>query len=202
MNTRSTQKGFTFVETIVVLAIFSFLSLAIINSVVSFYKFNGYAVAQSYQIQNARRGMEVLIRDIREMAYADDGTFPLAEMTDHRISFYSDIDRDDSVEFIIYEVASTTLEKRVYNATGTPPSYSTTTADELFTLSEYVQNLSQGSTTFAYYDVNGLLATSTTNITDIRYIEAQIIVNIDPVRNPGEFLLRSSAALRNLKDNL
>jgi hypothetical protein len=31
---------------------------------------------------------------------------------------------------------------------------------------------------------------------------AKIIVNIDPVRDPGEFMLKSSAALRNLKPNL
>ena len=196
------KRGFTFVEVIVVTALFSLLSLAVFNAIASFYKFNAYTVAQAYQVQQARRGMEILVRDIREMTYADDGTFPLAEMEDHRITFYSDIDRDDSVELVIYELASTTLEKYVYNATGTPATYSTTTPDEVVILSEYVQNLDQGTTTFAYYDTDGLPKTATTTVTDIRYVAARIIVNIDPIRDPGEFMLRSSAALRNLKDNL
>jgi hypothetical protein len=51
---------------------------------------------------------------------------------------------------------------------------------------------------FVYYDEDGKKATATTTATDIRYVGVNIIVNIDPVRDPGEYSLRSSAALRNL----
>lgn len=190
----------TLVEAIVVVSLFTLLMLAVMESIVSFYRFNAYTIAQAYQVNNARRGMEVLVRDLREMIFADDGTFPIAIMDDHHVGFYSDIDHDDSVEYVEYEVATTTLEKRVYNATGVPPTYDTSAPDEVYVLSEYVQNLVQGASTFVYYDAEGLPSIPTSSITDIRYIEAQIIVNIDPVRDPGEFMLRSSAALRNLKD--
>jgi len=49
-----------------------------------------------------------------------------------------------------------------------------------------------------YYDAEGSLATATSTVTDIRYVGVSIIVNIDPVRDPGQYMLRSSAALRNL----
>jgi hypothetical protein len=65
-----------------------------------------------------------------------------------------------------------------------------------------VQNGLQATSTFFYYDVNGTAVTNSSNITDVRYVEAQIIVNIDPIRDPGQFMLRSSAALRNVKENL
>ena len=190
------------VEMVVLLYIFTILSLVILNSIASFYRYNAYTIAQSYQVSNARRGVELLVRDMREMIYADDGSFPLVNMSTSSISFYSDIDRDDSVEFVDYQLIGTTLYKYVYDAVGSPPSYSTTTPSEVYTLSEYVQNNNQDVDIFTYYAIDGDEANATTTVTDIRYINVEVIVNIDPVRDPGEFSLRSSASLRNLKENL
>jgi Tfp pilus assembly protein PilW len=192
-------RGFTLVETVMTVAIYTLVIFAIFQSVTAFYTYNAYAIAQSYQVNTARHGMEILVRDIREMTYADDGTFPLAIMEPNKVGFFSDVDRDNSVEYIEYELLTTLLEKRIYNAVGNPPVYETA-PDETHILSEYVQNVGQGIPTFTYYDKNGAIATSGTTVTDIVYIEAQIIVNVDPVRDPGEFMLRSSAALRNLKE--
>lgn len=197
---KTTNKGFTFVEMIVVIGISTIVMFAIMQSIATFYRFNAYSFAQSYQVQTARRGMDILVRDIREMTFADDGTFPLAITEDNKIGFFSDVDRDHSVEYIEYELATTTLEKRIYGAIGNPPVYSST-PEETHILSIYVQNLLQAVPTFTYYDSSGTAATASTSATDIVYVEAQIIVNIDPVRDPGEFSLRSSAALRNLKEN-
>ena len=191
--------GFTLIEMIVVISLFTIVSLIITDGIVTFYKMNGYAMAQSYQVSHARQGLNQLVQDFREMTFADDGTFPLAVMSNNKVGFYSDIDRDASVEYIEYELSSTTLYKRIYNATGTPPVYRTT-PDATTTVSEYVQNKIQNYPIFVYYDESGHAATGTTTITDIRYIAVNLIVNIDPVRDPGEFSLRSSAALRNLKN--
>jgi len=193
--------GMSLVEMLVFLSIFTILSLVVLNSIASFYRYNAYTIAQSYQITNARRGVELLVRDMREMIYADDGSFPLVDTSTSSISFYSDIDRDDSVEFVVYDLIGTNLYKYVYNAVGNPPSYSTTTPDEVQTISKYVQNNNQGTDIFTYYLENGDEATATSSVTDIRYIDVKVIVNIDPVRDPGEFTLRSSASLRNLKEN-
>jgi type II secretory pathway pseudopilin PulG len=195
------KRGLSLVEAIVVIAMFSVLMFAITSAVTTFYRSNSYTVEQAYEVNNARRGLELLIRDMREMTFADNGTFPLVTMDDNDITFYSDVDRDDSVELVSYQLSSTTLYKYVYNATGSPPTYSTTTPDETYIVSEYVRNIDQGTSTFRYFDESVSPATATTTITDVRYIEANIIVNIDPNRNPGEFTLRSSTALRNLKSN-
>jgi prepilin-type N-terminal cleavage/methylation domain-containing protein len=194
--------GFTLVETIVVVALFTIISLAVLESIVMFYRVNWYTIAQADQVSTARQGMDQLVRDLREMTFSDDGTFPLVVTEGYRVGFYSDIDRDDSVEYVEYRLStSTVLEKRIYNATGTPPVYhSTGTPDSLYTVSEYVQNNLQSTPVFVYYEINGNPATATTTITDIRYVELSIIVNIDPIRDPGEFMLRSSASLRNLKN--
>jgi hypothetical protein len=136
------------------------------------------------------------------MITAEDGTWPLAIIEPHRMGYYSDTDQDDSVEYVLYELTGTTLTKSVFNPSGTPVSYNLTTPDEVQTLSTYVQNINQSTSTFSYFDNGGNQLTSTSPILDVRYIRSQLIVNIDPIRNPGEFMLRSSLAPRNLKDNL
>ncbi len=80
--------------------------------------------------------------------------------------------------------------------------YDFTTPDEELILSEYVQNIEQATTTFFYFDSNNVELDSSSLLTDVRYIKTQIIVNIDPIRSPGEFMLRTGIAPRNLKDNL
>lgn len=186
---------------LVVLTLFSVISLVIFNAIASFYRYNAYTVAQSYQVEHARRGVELLVRDMREMTFADNGAFPLVAMGTSSVSFYSDIDRDFSVELVEYELTDTTLYKRIYNATGSPPEYDDT-EDETITISEYVQNGLQDLPIFTYYDGDGAVLAPSGTVTDVRYVDVHLIVNIDPVRDPGEFMLRSSASLRNLKESL
>lgn len=203
MKINSYNQGFTLVETIMVVGIYVIMLLVISTSVVNLYKTNGYNLAQSYEIDQARRGLQTLIGDAREMTYADDGTFPVAVMEDHRFGFYSDVDNDPAIEYVLYELSSTTIFKRTYNPTGNPPVYNLATPNTVETLSEYVQNNLQATSTFSYFDSAGLLLTSTSSLlTDVRYIETKIIVNIDPFRSPGEFLLKSGVSPRNVKDNL
>lgn len=193
------SRGFTFVEMIVVLALFSVLSIAIANSIVTFYRANAYTLEQAYEINSARRALELMTRDAREMTFGDDGTYPLAVMGTNTIAFYSDIDRDNSVEYVRYVLSTTTLYKYIYNATGTPVVYGTTTPSETIVVSEYVRNNSQATSTFRYYIEGGSAATATSTVTDVRYILTTLIINVDPNRSPGEFTLRTTAAPRNLK---
>ena len=203
MKAPNQQQGMSLAELLVTVSLFTLLMLVVTNGIQQMYVYNAYTFAQAYQVQNARLGMKAFIRDVREMTFADDGTFPLAVMETDRIGFYSDIDRDDSVEYVEFTYsASTTIVKEIYNATGSPPVYDTSSPDETITLSRYVQNDLQATSTFFYYDESGAAVTDPNDLTDVRYIEAQIIVNIDPIRDPGQFMLRSSAALRNVKENL
>jgi type II secretory pathway pseudopilin PulG len=205
-NSALPSHGMTLVETVVVIAISTLLMLVITYSIQSLYKANSYTYAQAYEIDNARKGIVQWTRDVREMTYSEDGTFPLAVSEPHRIGFYSDVDRDESVEYVEYTLStttgSTTLMKNVYRAFGNPPTYSFATPTEKYKMSEFVQNRVQATSTFYYYDTNGVQVPVGGLLTDVRYIRAQIIVNIDPLRSPGEFMLRSSATPRNLKDNL
>lgn len=193
------KSGFTLVETVMVTAIFSLLTLALANTINLLYRTNSYSIAQAAEVDSARRGLELFTRDIREMTYSDDGTYPLSVMGTNTVSFYSDIDRDNSVEYVRYALSTTTLYKYVYNATGTPPSYTLSSPDETYVISEFVRNNGLATSTFEYYIEGGNRSSATSTVTDVRNIIANIIVNVDPNRNPGQFLMRASASPRNLK---
>ncbi len=203
LNYFKNNQGMTLIEMLIVVFLFSILMVALGNTVASLYSAHSHIISQTYQVNNARQGVQTFVRDAREMTFSDNGVFPLARMEEHLIGFYSDIDTDDSVEYVEYElIAETTLVKRIHNAVGTPATYNKSVPDEVHILSIYVQNILQDKPTFTYYDMNGMVATPESLITDIRFVTIQIIVNIDPVRNPGEFMLRSSAALRNIIGNI
>lgn len=194
--------GMTLVEAVMLIGIFTILSLAITMSIFNLYQVNAYSFAQANEVDNARRGVTRWYRDVKEMVTGEDGTYPVAVIDQHRFGYYSDTDLDDSVEYVEYVLATTTLTKYTYNAAGSPAVYDLANPDLTEDLSYYVQNINQSTSTFFYYDNAGNRLSSTSPLIDVRYVEMQLIVNIDPVRAPGEFMLRSSVAPRNLKDNL
>jgi type II secretory pathway pseudopilin PulG len=196
------QAGMTFVELIVAIALYTVLIALVFTTAQALYFYNAASFAQSNEVEHAKRGMFRWSQDVREMTYAEDGTFPIVVKEPHRVGFYSDIDKDNSVEYVEYRVATTTLYKRTYNPTGNPPVYNLSSPDQQEILSLYVQNINQSTSTFYYYDSDGVSLGTGALLTDVRYIKIQLIVNIDPIRDPGEFLIRSGVAPRNLKDNL
>ena len=196
MNVRhTTKKGFTLIEAVLV------VMGTIISSVLYFYRTNAHAVEQVYAIESARKGIEYLVRDLREATYADNGAYPFIAIGDHEVFFYSDIDQDQSVERIRYRLVNGVLEKGITNASGNPAVYNDT--DELFfAISTNVRNEENSTPIFSYFDVSGTAIVNLNNVTDVIFIKVNLMININPNRLPEDFTLRSSAAIRNLKTNL
>jgi type II secretory pathway pseudopilin PulG len=202
-TSKTTESGFTLIEAIVVVALNTVLLLVITSTITQLYKNYGYTFEQSNEIEVARKGLGTWVRDAREMTSGANGAFALVKAGTSTIGFYSDIDKDNSIEYVEYSLGtSTTLRKYTFNPTASS-TYSTTTPSGVEIMSEYVQNGKQNVVIFKYFNSNGaLVASPQAMISDITYITMNIIVNIDPVRSPGEFMLQGSAAPRNLKTNL
>ncbi len=190
--------GMTLMEVVVVIGVYVILSLAIFNSVVNFYQMNSYVIFQSNEIEFARRGLQTWASDARAINFADDGTFPVVISESDRVGFFTDEENDSSMEYVEYILVDTTLYKKTYKASGYPPVYDFINPVRTEVLSEYVRNTEQGVTTFKYFDGAG---NETVFLTDIRYLEMNIIVNVEPSRSPGEFALRSGSTPRNLNFN-
>ncbi len=197
------NSGMTLVEAIIAVVIFSVLSLVIMQGSHSFFRFNEYAISQSYQVDFARRGMDVLIKDMREMTFAENGAYPLTDMQPFGIGFYHDATGDGLVDYVEYAlVGTTTLIKNIHEFQGGLSGYDFDNPDHVLILSEYVQNQLESRPIFTYYDGLGEPLTDLADITEVRTVRVSLVVNVRPERNPGEFELLGTATLRNLQENI
>jgi type II secretory pathway pseudopilin PulG len=96
------MKSFTLIETIVVILIFTLLMGAVSASVVLLYRTYGYTWEQSIAIDEARRGIETMVKEIREARSGEDGSYPIEYAGDKEFIFYSDIDGDGKTERVRY----------------------------------------------------------------------------------------------------
>jgi prepilin-type N-terminal cleavage/methylation domain-containing protein len=198
---QNSANGFTIIETLAVISIFAIIMVAIVSSVQYFYRSNTNAVEQAFAINSARKGIEFMVRDIREAIYSDEGSYPVISINPNTFYFYSDIDRDNSIERVRYFAEGTDIKKGVTDSTGDPPLY-VDANENVSVISDSVRNLSQGIPVFTYFDSQGSEITDIASTTDVVFVKVNLIVNINPNRLPNEFTLRSSATLRNLKISL
>ena len=199
------HKGFSTIETIVVVGISTLAVGVLFGSVIFFYRSNAYSVEQAFAVESARRGVEVMVRDIREASFSDAGRYPIISIADNELWIYSDTDRDDDIEQIRFflDTSTESFIKVTTNSTGTPQTYTGGTSATSIVAYD-VRNDIQDMPIFEYFDELGTQITpsTTANVTDVAFVVVSMVVNINPLRLPNEFVLRSSATMRNLKTNL
>ncbi|MFZ2707330.1 MAG: type II secretion system protein [Minisyncoccia bacterium] len=199
MNTQTTWRvrGMTLIEMLVSITLFVFAMVSVVASVRSFYRTNTYAVEQSSAVTSAQRGVESMVKAFREAAYSSNGAYPIVAIGANEVTFYADIDTDPYVEKVRYFVQGTSLLRELTDPSGDPLVYGASQVTSL--VSDTVRNIEQNIVMFRYYDSSGVQIANFTEISKVRFIEMNIVVNVDPNRLPNQLILRSTAALRNLK---
>lgn len=185
-------------EMLVVIAIVTSAGIALSGAIQYFYKSNAYLLEQTAALDSARRGVREAVSAIREASYGDDGSYPVETAATSSLTFYSDYDKDASVEKERYTLQNGTFYRVVTNSGGTPPTY-TGQPLSTSTIATYVRN---GTSTpvFRYFDVNGAQLTGT-NIDEsaIASVTITLMVDLNPQRAPNVFTLTETATLRNLR---
>lgn len=187
----------SFIEAMVWIALMVAAMLAIASTVMYFYRTNSYALEQSTAVTSAQRGLEAMIKAIREASFSSQGAFPIVSISPNDFIFYADVDSDPLIERVHYYLSGTNLMRGVLDPTGNPPDYIGAETSEV--VAEYVRNLTVGTSTFQYYDALGAqIASSTTAYTAVRFVKVTLGVKVDTETLPSQLTLYSSAALRNL----
>lgn len=187
------------------IAIFALAMALLISFVIYVYRAYGYNFEQIAAINEARKGIETMVKEIREARYGEDGSYPLKEAGNLQLIFYSDIDKDASIERVRYFLDGINFKKGVVEPSGNPPQY-ILSSEVVDTLSAYVRN---GATPiFIYYNgdwpvdvINNPLSTLT-RLTETKLMHVYLKINVDPNRPPDNFELESDVQIRNLKTNL
>jgi type II secretory pathway pseudopilin PulG len=100
------NKGFTILEVIIAIGIFFIIITAIVVSIVVFYRNNSYVWDHAVAVNNARQGISLLTKEIREARSGDDGNYCIEKAGGKELIFYSDIDDDGQAEKIRYFIST------------------------------------------------------------------------------------------------
>lgn len=96
------KKSFTIVETIVAIFIFSLILVSLFGGIFFLYRTHGYEWQQSMAVFEARRGIEKMVKEIREARNGENGAYPIEYAGDKEFIFYSDVDNDGKTEMVRY----------------------------------------------------------------------------------------------------
>jgi len=201
------ERGFSLIETIVLIFVFAIVMAALNTFIIRTYRLYNYNFQQVAAINEARRGIETMVKEIRKARHGDDGAYPISQAGDFNFIFYGDVDGIASTtERVRYFLDGKNFKKGVIKPTGDPPQY-VLSGETITILSAYVQN-GTSSPVFKYYNgdwpgdtINNPLPTLT-RLTDTKLMHVYLKINFDPARPPDDFILESDTQIRNLKTNL
>ena len=202
MNTHGMRgqvhSGMTIIEVAVWVGVFTMAMLALTQSLLFFYKVNRYTLQDATAIASAQHGMDAVVRALRTASYSNVGAYPIISIAPNQISFYANVIKNDPlIQQVRFFVQGTSLFEGIIEPSGNPLTYASS-SETITTLSNYVQNAAQATTTFFYYDQNGAPISNFTNVSALRYVTVSLIVDVSTTTSPNQLNLISSAALRNL----
>lgn len=195
------HNGFSLLELILGAAISIILVLVLtqfVGIISSIQKYlNGKLPAQA----DVEQALQTMTVEIRSAGQSSAGAYAIESASSTAFTFFSDIDRDGTMERVRYIIGTSTLQKGVVKATGNPLQYVTST--ESFSMP--ILNLLGASSSFAYYDTNftGTQAplTAPIAVTVIRAVQFTFTVDISTTTAPLPTVVSEIVTIRNLKSN-
>jgi len=193
------QNGFTIVEVIVSLSIFSIItSLFVVYIYRSYQSYHLFTNSSTTQ-EEARRVLNIMVKELRSAKESDNGDFPLAEVNPYSLTFYANIDSEEDTEKVRYFLQGTDLKKNVIKPSGD-------TYLGPGTESTICHNVINTTDIFKYYDKNYTGSEdplgSPVDLNDVTFIKISLMIDDNPSEPPAAQEFESAASLRNLKTNL
>lgn len=195
--------GFTLVEIIVTMAIFSIIMGAVGFFARDTFYYNSLFSGGLTSYDEAKKVLQPIASEIRSASPSSLGSYSIEQASATSFIFFTDVNNDGLKERIRYFQSGTILKRGVISPTGSPLQY--LTANEKIT--DVIPNLRNGGTPiFTYYDsnYNGSTNPLTQPVTNtvVRLLKITLIIDVDPNRPPAPMTVTTQVTLRNLKDNL
>ena len=198
--------GFSLIEVVVAMGIAAivFLMVGVLG--------NQFSIVSNFvnqKLQNegrAQSALQTMVREIRSAGPSAIGGFAIESATPSSFIFFSDIDGDGLVERVRYflstsTAATSTISKGIVKPAGNPLAYVTSTE----AMSPIITDSVSTSTIFSYFDAN---YTGTENSlpspidpSKIRIIKIEVMVDVNPGKNPSPTYFTNSVMIRSLRSN-
>jgi len=200
------EKGFGLLEVITTVFVLSIIFMAVVGLQRAISESAQFSFEEMQAVEEARSGIDLLTREIREAQPSGNGSYPIVKADDQEFIFFTDIDQDEEIERVRYFLADEKLQKGVIQPTETIPVQYPEEEEEVWTIVNYVQN--QSEPIFYYYNGEWPLQTeenpldTPTRLKETKYMRVYLVINMNPIHIPSNFALSSGVQLRNLKENL
>ncbi len=198
-------RGYTLVETLVVIGMFTVLFIGINTLFVTVIRTPKQQLQSANNVDQARKVLAGFTNEIRNASAGNDGSYQLNLAGDSQIVFYSNYGTNGTtVSRIRYYLSGATLYRGVVVPTGNPPTYNLAT--EVITTVQ--ANLANGATPVFYY-YTGIYDGTTSplaqpvNLTQVKFVKINLIIKKqDSATDASTFTVDGGAAIRSLKTNL
>jgi prepilin-type N-terminal cleavage/methylation domain-containing protein len=203
---RNAQAGFSIVELVVAIFVFSLLSLGLMSLVSNIFieqNKQGMLVADA---ESARKYAFDFTHALRNAQYGVNGAYPLAIALPQEMVLYADIDNDSVTERVHYYISGGKLYYGRLEPSGNPATY--TVAQE--SVSKLSSNVANGAAPLFMYYGDSYTGSPTSTplsqpvpVTQVRYIQMQWVLANKAARSASStYTVIAGGALRNLKTNL
>ncbi len=197
------NKGFTLIETVVAIGIFSMISAGIFLLVSSILVNANRQSGLLAGGDQARKAVFNLITELRNAQASVDGAYALATAGDQQVIFYSFT--GSTIDRINYFISNGQLKRGVTKPSGNPPAYNL--AQETVTVVQ--DNVANGATPLFYYyngNYNGVgnnFLTQPVNVTQVKFVSINLrVYNRGGLANTNFYTVTAGGTIRNLKTNL
>lgn len=202
---KSNQSGFTLMETLVTIFVFSILMLGTTLMMKDIFSISKQQYGVLTNVNQAIIISNAFANEFRNGAYGANGAYPINQAGDNQMVFFSSaIKNDGTISKIRYYISGNTLYKGITNPGGSPLSYNGQTE----TITTMSTEMSMGSNPlFYYYDGNyngtGNPLTQPVNVNAVKFAKINLTVLKELVQNStNTFTVTAGASIRNLKTNL
>jgi len=196
MNRSSRIAGFTLIEVVVAIGIFTIIIGAVGLFESNIFSYQKSASNTMNTVQDAEVILKTISRDLRMASQGSDGSYALQITATDTLEFFADINGDGLKERVRYSLIGNDLYRTLLMPTGSPLSYSG--AESTSTILTDVVNTSL-TPVFSYFD-GTYTGTTTGNLSQPVSADAVRLIEISLILNGKTYT--TEVTPRNLKDNL
>ena len=201
----NSKNGFSLVEVIIALGIFTLLGLTAVWFFVDSLRMSRVIGDQLAAQTEGRRVLREILDEVRRAEPSSIGAYPIEAATTNTFIFFANVDADNYRERVRYWISGTDLFRGSIKPSGVPLQY-LPQDEQVVTLAHDIANSRLNLPLFTYYDqyyrgAQPPLAQPVTT-TDIRVVQIEFELEKNPNQIPVPVRVRSSVMIRNLKANL
>lgn len=203
---RIRNKGFTMVEAVVGIAIFTLLLFGIAALLINGLRSNAVLWEQLATQSDGRKVLREVVDVVRRVESSSVGSYAVETALTDELTVYANVDADTYRERVRFWLDDTVniLYKGVIKPSGNPLTYSS--GNEVVTvLARDVVNGDQGQPVFTYFDESYTGNPTSTplshpfGVTEVRVVRVQLELEEDPNATPVPLHVESTVHIRNLK---